>query len=200
DLPGADSAGHRHKANAYRGRRLTAAPCPATPYSRPSRSRFILGFEIELDLHVVGIAQEDLPARAVRHLVHAVGDALAGKVPLHGLEAAAAERDMIDDAGIRALLAVRPGDVVEVQDRMARAVEPGAGEIESRTRTVFESEHVLIESKGLIELACRHVIMVEHADAHVHGGRPPPFALGWRVGGYSAMRRPRPQSAGRKPA
>ena len=58
----------------------------------------ILGFEIELDLHVVGVTKENLPTSAPRHLVYSVERALAGEVLLHRLEAAAAERDMIDDA------------------------------------------------------------------------------------------------------
>jgi len=33
---------------------------------------------------------------AVGHLIHAVGYALVGKVPLHRLEAMAAERDMME--------------------------------------------------------------------------------------------------------
>jgi hypothetical protein len=54
----------------------------------------ILCFEIELYLHVVGIAEENLPTGAVGHLVHAVGHALARKVLLYRLEAAAAEREI----------------------------------------------------------------------------------------------------------
>jgi hypothetical protein len=57
----------------------------------------VLSFEVKLDLNVVGVAKENLPTGAVGHLIHAVGHALVGKVPLHRLEAVAAERDMIDD-------------------------------------------------------------------------------------------------------
>jgi hypothetical protein len=31
---------------------------------------FILGFEIELDLHVVGVTEENLPTSAIRHLIY----------------------------------------------------------------------------------------------------------------------------------
>ena len=58
----------------------------------------ILGFEIELDLHVVGVTEENLPTSAIRHLVYSIEHSLAGEVLLHRLEAAAAERNMIDDA------------------------------------------------------------------------------------------------------
>src|SRR6187431_719345 len=46
----------------------------------PSGGDFVPGFEVQLDLDVVGVAQEDLPARAARHLVHPMLDALAGEV------------------------------------------------------------------------------------------------------------------------
>ena len=58
----------------------------------------VLSFEVKLDLNVVGVAKENLPTGAVGHLIHAVGHALVGKVPLHRLEAVAAELDMIDHA------------------------------------------------------------------------------------------------------
>jgi hypothetical protein len=58
----------------------------------------ILGFEIELDLHVVGVTEENLPTSTIRHLVYLIEHALAGEVLLHRFEAAAAERNMIDDA------------------------------------------------------------------------------------------------------
>jgi len=83
----------------------------------------ILGIEIELNLHVVGIAEKHLPAGTVRHLVHAIGHALVGKVPFHRLEAMAAmaaESDMIDDARIGSLLLASLRVIVEMQDRMAR--------------------------------------------------------------------------------
>ena len=82
----------------------------------------ILGIEIELNLHVVGIAEKHLPAGTVRHLVHAIGHALVGKVPFHRLEAMAAmaaESDMIDDARIGSLLLASLRVIVEMQDRRA---------------------------------------------------------------------------------
>jgi hypothetical protein len=63
-----------------------------------SGSNLILGLEIEFDLHIIGVAQKNLPTSAIGHLVHAVGHAFAGEVLLRSLEAAAAKRDMIDDA------------------------------------------------------------------------------------------------------
>ena len=49
---------------------------------RPENSggELVLGFEIQLDLHVVGVAEENLPAGAVGHLVDPVRHALAGEV------------------------------------------------------------------------------------------------------------------------
>jgi hypothetical protein len=66
----------------------------------PERSggEFIFGLEIELDLHVVGVAKEDLPTGAIGHLVHSVRHALTCQVLLHRLKATAVKRDMIDDA------------------------------------------------------------------------------------------------------
>ena len=52
-----------------------------------SASSLVLGFEIWLDLDVVGIAQEDPPTGTIRHLVDVMGHTLAGKVFLHCLEA-----------------------------------------------------------------------------------------------------------------
>jgi hypothetical protein len=59
---------------------------------------FILGFEIQFDLHIIGVAQKNLPTSAIGHLVLVVGHAFAAEVLLHSLEAPAAKRDMIDDA------------------------------------------------------------------------------------------------------
>src|SRR6478672_4916678 len=59
--------------------------------------------EVELDEHVVRIGQENLPARAVRHLVGPKRHALAREMLLDGLEAAATEGDVIDDARVRPL-------------------------------------------------------------------------------------------------
>jgi hypothetical protein len=66
--------------------------------TRSSSGGLILGFEIKFDLHIIGIEEKNLPASAIWHLVRAVGHALAGEVLLHCLEAAAAKRNMIDDA------------------------------------------------------------------------------------------------------
>src|SRR6516164_5542162 len=65
--------------------------------SETSGDGLILSFEIELDLHVVGIAEENLPTSAIRHLVYAVAHALAGEVLLHRLETTATERNVIDN-------------------------------------------------------------------------------------------------------
>src|ERR1700732_1478293 len=143
-----------------------------------SVGELVLGLEIELDLHVVGVAEESLPAGALGDLIDAVGYALAGEVPLRRLEAAAAERDMIDDAGIGTLLPVGLGDVVEMQHGMARAIQPRAREIELRARAVLESQHVLIELHGRFEIAGRHIVMVEHTNAHIHRASPRAFSLG----------------------
>src|SRR3954469_11939600 len=85
---------------------------------KSSGRHLVLGFEIELDLHVVGVAEENLPAGAVGHLVHPVRHALARQVLLGGLEAAATEGDMIDHAGIGPLLLVGRRDIVDVQHGM----------------------------------------------------------------------------------
>jgi hypothetical protein len=45
---------------------------------------------------------------------------------------------MIDDARVRALLLVGLGDVIEVKYGMARAIQPGTGEIERRSLPVHE--------------------------------------------------------------
>src|SRR5262249_18598598 len=61
-------------------------------------SRLLRDVEVELDQHVVRIGHENLPARAVRPLVGAKRHAFAREMLLHGLEAAAAEGDVVDDA------------------------------------------------------------------------------------------------------
>src|SRR5262245_1465182 len=123
---------------------------------------------VELDQHVVRIGQENLPARAVRHHVHTEAHPFLRKVLLHRLKSPAAEGDVVDDAGIRRLLLVGGRDIVEVQHRMAFAVEPGAGKVEWRARSVHQAENVLVEPNGIAELAGRDVIMIEHTDAHAH--------------------------------
>ena len=52
---------------------------------RSSRHRhfsdgLILGFEIELDLHIVGVTEKYLPTSAIRHLVYSIEHALAGVI------------------------------------------------------------------------------------------------------------------------
>ena len=49
---------------------------------------------------LLGSVNENLPARAVRHLVDTKLNAFLREMLLHGLEATAAESDMIDDAGV----------------------------------------------------------------------------------------------------
>jgi hypothetical protein len=75
----------------------TSASARNTSSRRKLLAGFVLALEIKLDLDVVRIAQKDLPSGAIRHLVHVVLDAHFGEMPLRGLEAAAAESDMIDD-------------------------------------------------------------------------------------------------------
>jgi len=100
------------------------------------------------------------------------------RCPLHRLEAAAAEGDVIDDAGIRALRLVGGRNVVEMEHRMAVAVEPRPRKVEGRSRPIHETEHVPIEADGVVEVAGRDVIMIEHTDAHAHEASPPGPVLG----------------------
>src|SRR4051812_6166462 len=79
---------------------------------------------------------------------------------------------MIDHAGIRPLLLVRLRDVVDMQHRVSRAVDPRAGKIEWRPRATFHAEHVLVELHGLFEFAGRYIVMIEYADAHGHRASP----------------------------
>src|SRR5262245_575613 len=123
---------------------------------------------VELDQHVVRIGQENLPARAVRHHVHAEAHPFLRKVLLHRLESSAAEGDVVADAGVRRLLLFGGRNVVEVQHRMPFAVEPGAGKVEWRPRPVHQTQNVLVEANGIAELAGRDVVMIEHTDAHTH--------------------------------
>ena len=70
------------------------------------------------------------------------------------------------DAGVGLLLLAAGGDVDEVHDRAALAVNPCAGKIEIRPLAALESEHVLIELHGFLQLARANVEVVEYADAH----------------------------------
>src|SRR5665213_3989108 len=150
----------------------------SSPFSMPRlRGHLVLGLEVQLDLDVVRIAQEDLPARRVRHLVDAMGDALGREVLAGRLESARAECDVVDHAGIRPLLLVGAGDIVDVQHRMVAAVHPCARKIERRPWAVPHAEHVLVELHGLFELAGRYVVMVELADAHIHRASPGAVSL-----------------------
>src|SRR6185437_9929655 len=155
-----------------RSRRYFANPKRGKLRRRESSNLLVLGVEIELNLDVIGIAQEDLAAGAVGDLVDAIFDSLAGEPLLHRLEAAAAEGDVIDDARIGALFAVGLRNVIEVQNGMAGAIEPRPGEIKRRPRPVLEHQHVLVKFYGLPELAGRDVVVVEQADIDVHGLLP----------------------------
>src|SRR5437868_424526 len=75
-------------------RRYFAMSSSLLPRRRPVRSggRLVLGVVVQLDLHVVGVAEENLATGAVGHLIDPVLNAFAGQMLLHRLEAAAAER------------------------------------------------------------------------------------------------------------
>src|SRR6185437_2016985 len=165
-----DASKRRRQVTAVR--RYFANPKRGKLRRRESSNLLVLGVEIELNLDVIGIAQEDLAAGAVGDLVDAIFDSLAGKPLLHRLEAAAAEGDVIDDARIGALFAVGLRNVIEVQNGMAGAIEPRPGEIKRRPRPVLEPQHVLVKFYGLPELAGRDVVVVEQANIDVHGLLP----------------------------
>src|SRR6476646_3078633 len=54
----------------------------------------VLGVVVQLKLHIIRVAEENLATGTVRHQVNAVRNALAREMLLHRLEAAAAERNM----------------------------------------------------------------------------------------------------------
>ena len=83
-----------------RARTLDAAQLPPLYASEISGGGLILRFEIEFDLDVIRVAEENLPTGTIRHLVDVMGHALAGEVLPRRIEAAAAECNVIDDAGI----------------------------------------------------------------------------------------------------
>src|SRR5262245_33952057 len=59
-----------------------------------------------------------------------------------------------------------------MQYGMPRTVQPSSRKIEFRTRTVHESEHILVELHGFFQLARRHIVVVEHANTHFHHASP----------------------------
>src|SRR3974377_1555964 len=83
--------------------------------------------EVQLDDHIVRVIEENLPARTVRHLVDAERDAFLRQMLLDGVESAAAEGDVVDDAGIRRLRLFRGRDVVEVEYTVTFAGNTCAG-------------------------------------------------------------------------
>src|SRR5215475_2590475 len=133
-----------------------------------ARRLLVRDVEVELDEHVVRIGQENLPARAVRHFVHPKLHSLVREMLLDGLEAAAAEGDVVDDTRIRPLRLVGGRDVVEMKHGMAFAVQPCAGEVEWRSRPIHQTQHILVEANGIAQVAGRDVVVIEHTDAHAH--------------------------------
>jgi hypothetical protein len=47
---------------------------------KPSGGGLVLALEIELDLHIIRIAEENLPTGAIWYLVDVVGDTLLGEI------------------------------------------------------------------------------------------------------------------------
>jgi hypothetical protein len=71
-----------------------------------------------------------------------------------------------------ALLPVGLGNVIEVQNGMTRTIQPGPREIELRARAAYETQNLPVELHGLFEFAGRHIVMVEHTNAHFHRASP----------------------------
>src|SRR5262249_25234432 len=115
----------RKEPGADRPRRRTPA---RTENSAPSR--LLRGAEGDVDQHLPRTGHANLSARGVRARVDAKWHAFAREVLLDGVEAAAAEGDVVDDARIRPLWLVGGRNVVEMQHWMAFAVKPGAGKVE----------------------------------------------------------------------
>jgi hypothetical protein len=60
---------------------------------------------------------------------------------------------------------------------MPRTIQPGPREIELRARAVYETQNLHVELHGLFEFASRHIVMVEHTNAHFHRASPQAFAF-----------------------
>src|SRR5436190_16843337 len=119
--------------------------------------------EVELDHHAVGIVQEDLLERPRRHLADLERDLVLLDAVDRAADVGAVDRDMVDRAAAM-VLAAAFGD--EVQDRLFAGIEPGAGEIERRAVAGIETDMLLVEVDGLLQVLAEHIPMVERQSGH----------------------------------
>ena len=73
---------------------------------------------------------------------------------------------MMDNAGIRLLLLIGPGNIDEVHHGLAFAVHPCPGKCEIGPLAVLQSQDILIEPNRIGELSRPNIEMIEHAYAH----------------------------------
>ena len=108
---------------------------------------------------------------------------------LHAGKTPADEGDVMDNAGIRLLWLVGPGNIDQMHHRLALAVHPCAGEREVRPGALLQAQNILIEPDRFGELAGPDVEMIEHA--HADAMRFTPFFVKF-VGQADPSTKPRP--------
>ena len=123
---------------------------------------------VQFDHDAVGIVDEYLPEIAAWNLAGFIGHALLLQAPLHAVEAGACKRDVMDDAGIRLLRLIGPGNIDQMHHRLALAVHPRPGERKVRPGALFQAQNVFIEPDRIGKVTGPDVEMVEHAHADAH--------------------------------
>src|SRR3984893_11472947 len=126
------------------------------------------GLVIQLDHHAIRVIDEDLPEIAARNLSRVELHPFGLQPLLHAGKAMAGEGDVMDDAGIRLLRLVGPGNIDQMHHGLALAVHPRAGEGKVRPSTLLQAQNILVEPDRVGELAGPDIEMIEHAYAHAH--------------------------------
>src|SRR6267143_1996331 len=126
------------------------------------------GLVVQFDHDSIGVIDEDLPKIAARNLSRVEFHPFGLQPLLHSVKTLAGEGDVMDDAGVRGLRLVGPGNIDQMHHRLALAVHPCPGEGKVRPGALLQAEDILVEPDRVGELAGPDIEMVEHAYADAH--------------------------------
>src|SRR6266513_1401901 len=117
------------------------------------RSALLLGgLVVQFDHDAVGVIDKDLPEIATRNLSGFERHALGRKPLPHAGKIPASESNMMDNAGIGLVWLVGPGNIDQMHHRLAFRIHPSAGKSEIRPSAFLQSQHILVEGDGLVQL------------------------------------------------
>jgi len=125
--------------------------------SARERTASIRNLDIQLDLHAVGIDDEDLMQRPARHGSFAKREAGFLQPCARAFEIACGEREMIEAARFRRTLVAPPH---QMHDRAVAEPQPCSGKVEWRAVAIHKAQRLGIKRAGPRKIAAedRHMI------------------------------------------